>query len=61
MSEFIDKFASRFMRVSGTYEIIVEMHFWWGLMIIGILLGARTNGAGILDLVSRDPLGVLLS
>ena len=57
--QFIDKFTLQFLGVNGTYATLVEVHFWWGLMIIGILLGARPNGAGTFDWFLRDPFGVL--
>ena len=55
---FMDQFKARFASLSGTYTTLVKVHFWYGLIVISIMVDSKYSGQASLELFFNDPLGV---
>lgn len=57
--QFMNRFKARFLGLTGNYNTLVKVHFWWGLVILSILAeNAGNGGQELLSALFSDPLGV---
>ena len=56
--QFLGQFRPRFAGLHGTFTTHLKLHFWWGLIVVSILLDNQTSGRGALDSLFIDPLNV---
>lgn len=53
---FVEQFKARFVGLSGTYTTLVKILFWWGLIVISIMVDSQSGGRSLFESILEDPL-----
>lgn len=59
--QFMDQFKASSLGFSGTYNALVKIHFWWGILVLSILVDdekSSDSGPELLSSFFKDPLAV---